>query len=226
MPEKPDTRREKLREKAEFLMKDVKSRKEEVDSELGRWNMVKGELSAVGSALDAILEKLDRGGDMISLGDEIEVVEETLKRKRTDDLEELRERLKYMQAEVENVRKTSQREREETVRFANEGLILKLLEVVDSLEIALNSSKGSAGVGIDPKGVAMILRQLSGVLESEGLAQIKTVGEKFDPYRHEAVEQAQSDQPDGTVLEELNKGYTFRKKVIRPARVKVAKKGD
>ena len=226
MPEKPDARKEKLREKAELLMKDVKSKKEGVDGELGRWNAMKGELSAVGSALDEILEKLDRGGDIISLGDEIEVVEETLKRKRTDDSEELREKLRYMQAEVENVRKTSQREREETVRFANEGLILKLLDIVDNLEIALNSSKGSGTGGVDPNGVAMILRQFSDMLESEGVARIKAVGEKFDPYRHEAVEQTQSDQPDGMVLEELKKGYTFRKKVIRPARVKVAKKGD
>lgn len=214
-----------LRNIAETLIKDVRGKSEEVERELDRWNAMKSELSAMESALTGILEKIERGEDTASLGDEVAVVEDALKGKGMETPEKLRESLKYMQAEVENALKRSQREREETVRFANEGLILKLLDIMDNLEIALNSSKGKEA-GIDPKGVAMILRQFSGILESEGLEKIKATGEKFDPYRHEAVEHVSSSQPDGTILEELKRGYTFRKKVIRPAIVKVARKGD
>jgi molecular chaperone GrpE (heat shock protein) len=78
------------------------------------------------------------------------------------------------------------------------------------------------------KGVQLIHRQLLGVLEKEGVKRIPTVGERFDPHRHEAVAQVDTDAHtvDGAIVEEVQVGYTMHGKVIRPAMVKVAKKSS
>jgi len=134
-------------------------------------------------------------------------------------------RLKYLQADFENYKKIAAREKEEFVKFANGALIIKLLDVYENLERAVENGKKSEDKEALLQGVELTYRQLKEVLEKEGLAQIKAVGEKFDPFRHEALmQEAKENCEDGTILEEFQRGYTLNNKVIRYSKVKVNKK--
>jgi molecular chaperone GrpE len=94
-----------------------------------------------------------------------------------------------------------------------------LLPIVDSFEIALKNTENREKF-VD--GVNLIYTQLYSMLESQGLRPIKAVGEKFDPYKHEVLIKEGSDKPDGTVLDEMQKGYMFKDRVLRFSKVKVS----
>ncbi len=130
-------------------------------------------------------------------------------------------RLKYLQAEFENYKKRTEKERAEIIKSANEALILKLLDVYENLERALqNKSADSLH-----EGVGMIYRQMKEILEKGGLRPIPAVGEKFDPFRHEAVmQEVREDCEEGAVLEEFQRGYMLNDKVLRYSKVKVSVK--
>lgn len=127
-------------------------------------------------------------------------------------------------AELENTRKRLQRDKEEFLKFAAEGVIRELLPVLDGMSQALVAVDRQSDPQAVSKGVHMIYRQLLGLLEKEGVKRIATVGEKFDPHLHEAVAQVtvQDPEQDGTIVEEVHAGYTMHGKVVRPAMVKVA----
>ncbi len=133
--------------------------------------------------------------------------------------EELLSRLRWAQAELENLLRRMEREREEASEAASARLVLRLLEVLDNFERALRS----AGEGPLAEGIGMIYRQLLRTLEEEGLEPLQAVGKRFDPFLHEAVERVESPgAEEGTVVEEVQKGYRFRSRLLRAARVKVA----
>lgn len=125
------------------------------------------------------------------------------------------------QADFINFKRRSEQERSETVEFANSTLILNLLPVIDDLERALdNVSEKLAGLTwVD--GIVLIYRKLKAILEGHGLTDIKAVGEPFDPNLHEAVLYGEGEE--GKVIEELQKGYKLRDRVLRPTIVKVGK---
>jgi molecular chaperone GrpE len=127
-------------------------------------------------------------------------------------------------ADLENFKKRSAREREEISRFANEALIKDLLDVVDNLERAVaHASEGGNGKPI-VEGVEMVLKGLLDVLGRHGVTQISAVGQPFDPSKHEAMAQVETDLHEPNyVVEELHKGYALRDRLLRPARVSVAK---
>jgi len=131
-----------------------------------------------------------------------------------------------MLAEFENTKKRLHREQEEFVRYASETLVRDLLPIVDSLDQALVAVDKQADPQAIIKGVHLIYRQLLGLLDQEGVKRIPTVGEVFDPHKHEAVAQVEAtdETADETVVEEVQVGYTMHGKVIRPAMVKVAKR--
>jgi len=138
------------------------------------------------------------------------------------------ERHLRMLAEFENTKKRLHREQEEFVRYASETLVRDLLPIVDSLDHALVAVDKQADPQAIIKGVHLIYRQLLGLLDQEGVKRIPTVGEVFDPHKHEAVAQVEATDgtADETVVEEVQVGYTMHGKVIRPAMVKVAKRSD
>ncbi len=110
----------------------------------------------------------------------------------------------------------------EIVKFANIELILKILPVLDNFYEAEKKLKSAETE--DVKGLLQIRTQLEDFLKSQGVEEIKLLGKKFDPNFHEAVEQVEAkDKESGTIIEEIQKGYTLQGKVIRPAKVKVAK---
>jgi molecular chaperone GrpE len=132
---------------------------------------------------------------------------------------------KYLraQADFDNFRRRTQKEKEDQAKYASLSVIEQLLPALDNFERALTASKGAQDAESLAKGVEMVLRQMEQVLGAEGLETIPTVGEAFDPTVHQAVMQEESDEfESGTVIAELQKGYKLKDKVIRPAMVKVS----
>ncbi|HWR20903.1 MAG TPA: nucleotide exchange factor GrpE [Verrucomicrobiae bacterium] len=132
-------------------------------------------------------------------------------KEKTTEIESLNDRLLRLQAEFENYKKRAARERSEFVRFANEGLLLDLLPVVDSLEHAATTTRS----GIDAQGVAegldVIRRLFQATLEKAAVKFIEALGHEFDPNFHQAVAQVEStDGRDNIVVEEVRKGYLLK----------------
>ncbi|PJD94380.1 MAG: nucleotide exchange factor GrpE [Parachlamydia sp.] len=134
---------------------------------------------------------------------------------------------KYLRnlAEAENQRKRLQKERQELIQYAIQNVMADFLNPIDHMENALKfKDQMSAEVKGWALGFEMILNQFKDVLTSNGVTPINSVGTPFDPHVHEAIEMVETDEfPPGTVVEESIKGYKMGDKVIRPARVKVAK---
>jgi len=145
----------------------------------------------------------------------------------TKERDELDERLAYMQAEFENLKKRSQRDIDARVFRAKEKVFLDILCVMDNMDLALaqvNGAVSKAGMEFEnfAKGVRMIHQQMRQVLTQHGLEPLDALGKPFDPFRHEALMKVeQKDKPDGIILEEIVKGYTLDGNVIRPTKVKV-----
>lgn len=128
-------------------------------------------------------------------------------------------------AELENLKRRHAREREELSRFANEALIKDLLPIVDNLERAVAHASGGGNGKPIVEGVEMVLKGLLDVLGKHGVAQISAIGQVFDPAKHEAIAQIESDAHEpNSVVEELHKGYSLHDRLLRPALVSVAKR--
>lgn len=128
---------------------------------------------------------------------------------------------KRAKADLINYKKDEAKRFEDIIKFAAQELVRELVPVLDSFDLALES------LGSEPKvekGVYLIRAQLEDALKKHGLEKITVVvGEQFDPALHEAVAAVESTQSSGTVVEEVDRGYLLSGKLIRPARVKVAK---
>ena len=138
------------------------------------------------------------------------------------DKAELYERLLRKQAEMDNFRKRTQREKEEFHQYATEDLIRTLLPVLDGFERALKQR--ASGVP-EPfyQGMELIYRQLLDVLARAGLEALETAGELFDPHYHQAIEMVEdATRRDHEIVEEMQRGYKLRNRLLRPAIVKVA----
>ncbi len=152
---------------------------------------------------------------------EVEDVE-TLKKALAEEKEKANANLagwQRAQADFMNYKQRSEQEKEETTKFANSVLILNLLPILDDLERAFASiPTRPAKLGwVD--GIRLIERKLRATLEAQGLSPIKALGKPFDPHVHEAMRQDKG--KEGIVIEEVQKGYKFRDRVIRPSRVVV-----
>jgi len=143
---------------------------------------------------------------------------------RSAEVDEARERLLRLRADFENFKKRMEREREDYSRQATASLVARLLPVLDNLERALDAARQGRGNGdAFQNGVALIQRQLLDELRREGLRAVESVGQSFDPTIHEAVAtDGQSTLPSNTVVEELQRGYYFDDRLLRPALVRVA----
>ena len=140
-----------------------------------------------------------------------------------DKAQEYLRRLKYLQADFENYRKRTEREAAELAVRCNEKLVAELLCVVDDLERALDSGKETDDASALLKGVEMIHRNLTRMLEREGLECIDAVGKVFDPKFHEVVVKIpRNDCEEGLVLEEVRRGFVFKGRVLRPCMVNVS----
>src|SRR5487761_745484 len=135
---------------------------------------------------------------------------------------DLKNTLVRLQADFDNYRKRIERERHQERHRGAEAVVEHLLPVLDALDRAISSHRDAAHDEYR-KGFELIRKQLFDALAKQGVAQIQTEGQRFDPHMHHAIERVEtSDQPDGAVLEELQAGYVFHGKVLRPAMVRVA----
>jgi len=136
------------------------------------------------------------------------------------------DRILRLQADFDNTRKRLEREKTDFIKFANEGVISELLNILDDLERTVNLAQTKhQDLPAFLKGVEMILAHLYEMLKDYGVKPIETEGKLFDPNYHEALMQVEhKDLPEHTIVEELQKGYILNDKVIRTAKVKVSKK--
>jgi molecular chaperone GrpE len=135
-------------------------------------------------------------------------------------LEEYNDRYKRLQADFDNFRRRTRQEKEELSNIMAQNIILELLPILDNFERALGSATQDTDKMLS--GVEMIYRQLNQVLEKNGLAAVEAVGKVFNPQQHEAVMRIEdAEQCDGMIVEELQRGYAVKGKVIRPSMVKV-----
>jgi len=141
---------------------------------------------------------------------------------KDEKIAELTETLQRLQAEFENYKKYVDKEKACFVQLSNRDLLLKILPVVDSFEIALKNTQDKEKF---LKGIELIFAQLYSIMESSGLKPIECLNKKFDPYYHEVLlKEKRQDLEEGTIIEELQKGYMINGKVLRYSKVKISTK--
>jgi molecular chaperone GrpE len=143
---------------------------------------------------------------------------------KQQELEEALQRYLRLAADFDNYRRRTRQEMEDVRKNAAEHLIGELLPVLDNFERALATARPLFPENV-ATGIDMIYRQLWHVLAQSGVQPVEAVGKPFDPAFHEAFEQVETDDaPEGTVIEEVQKGYLLHGKVLRPVLVKVARR--
>ena len=136
---------------------------------------------------------------------------------------ELEDLLRRRQAEFENFRRRVERERMDFAEYSGMEIVRALLPTVDDFERALRAAPASGPGDEFLKGIELIYKRLLEALTKQGLEPINTTGQRFDPHLHEAVQRVEHEEAaDGTILEEYQRGYKFKGKLLRPSMVKVA----
>jgi molecular chaperone GrpE len=176
-------------------------------------------------------EEIDSSADEIA--EEIKALEPEEKNLRNEldiikkQLEEEKDRCLRLNADFDNLRKRTLKEKDEFMKYANEKLILELVDVWESLERGIENAKKTNDKDMLIEGMELVYKQFKNVLEKNGLTPIKALGEKFDHYKHEAMMQTITDEYDeGIILEEFARGYMLNGKVIRYSKVRVSKKKE
>lgn len=158
--------------------------------------------------------------------DPVQEEQSSLKEKNAqleNELAESKNQLARAVADLENVRRRARKEKEDAVKYASVPLVESLLPVLDNFERALDAAEVSEEDKGFLDGVEMVYRQLLQALSDSGLTLVEAVGTPFDPHVHNAVLQVDSDEHEsGIVVEELQSGYRYRDRVIRPTMVKVS----
>jgi len=145
------------------------------------------------------------------------------------ELVETKDRLIRLHADFENYRRRAQREREEALRFGAQNLFKDLLTTVDNLERAIDHARMGGGGDLENllQGVELVQKGLVSLMSRHGVVEIEALGKLFDPALHEAMAQApDASQAPNTVLEVLQKGYKLHDRLLRPARVIIARPVD
>jgi molecular chaperone GrpE len=146
------------------------------------------------------------------------------KDRENQELKEKNDHLLRHVADMENFRKRLEKERADLRDFANESLMKELLPVVDHLELALNHGRQEEAGSALLEGVENVLKGFLQALTKFGVTPIQALGEKFDPAFHHAVMQQEDDSVDDqTIIQELQKGYLLKNRLLRPATVVVAR---
>jgi molecular chaperone GrpE len=154
---------------------------------------------------------------------EIDELKKKLEEKEKE-IKEHHERLLRLAADFENYKKRAAKEKEEWTKFANEDLIRAILPFIDNLERAVNHAQKVSDTGVLIEGVRLTLQQLLQALNKFGLSTFESVGKPFDPTVHEAMLVVETDQHEpNQVVEEFQKGYLLKDRLLRPATVSVSK---
>lgn len=154
---------------------------------------------------------------------ELEILKQSFDEKKKQ-ADEYYDQLVRLKADFENYRRRSEKEKKDYLDWGKEKILLKQISIDDVLQQALKSAKTGNNIESIVIGLEMISKEFTKMLKEEGVEEIQC--EKFDPNVCEALDQVESDEKDGTVLEVYQKGYKMNGKLIRPAKVKVAKNPD
>jgi len=139
------------------------------------------------------------------------------------DLDRFRDLALRSQADFENYKKRSAREKEEAIKYANSALLERLVSIIDNFELGLAAAKEQGKQSPIYSGMVLVQKQISDLLSENGLQPIEAEGKKFDPNLHEAIAHEASDQvPEGIVLRQARRGYRFKDRLLRPAKVVVS----
>jgi len=139
-----------------------------------------------------------------------------------EEEEPLKLQLLRLQADFDNFRKRTQRERNELFVFANESICLEMLPVIDHFEMGFKSAEAHQTDSAVTEGFRMVYNQLLDVLKKFNVTPIDAIGEPFNPHRHEAILHMPSDKPAETVIEQVRRGYLLGEKLLRAAQVIVS----
>jgi molecular chaperone GrpE len=157
----------------------------------------------------------------VSASNQVEELEKQLAQAR-QETSEFKDKFLRERADMDNFRKRQERNAQERVQREKKDLILKVLGVMDNVERALTYQETMDRQALQQT-LRMLMWQMNEVMKGEGLTPITTVGEKLNPYEHEAIELVEnSDQPEDTIVEEVLKGYKIGNETLRAARVKVS----
>jgi len=138
------------------------------------------------------------------------------------DLDRFRDLALRSQADFENFKKRAAREKEDAVKYANSSLLQRLVSILDNFELGLAAAKAEGEQSPVYCGMVLVQKQLNNLLEENGLQPIEAEGKKFDPNLHEAIAHEPSESPEGTVIRQARRGYRFKDRLLRPARVVVS----
>jgi molecular chaperone GrpE len=139
------------------------------------------------------------------------------------DLDRFRDLALRTQADFENYKKRAAREKEEAIKFANSGLLERLIAIVDNFELGLEAARGEGETSPVLSGMGMVLKQLMDFLADQGLQAIDATGQEFDPNLHEAIAHEPSDEaPEGVVIRQTRRGYRMKDRLLRPSSVVVS----
>ncbi len=174
--------------------------------------------------MDGELDQAEAGTE--AAGGELDALRAQLADK-DKEIAELKDKYLRTLADTENARKRVRQQSEESVRIQREAILRDLLPIIDNLERALAASREGTDAKTIVDGVEMTVRALIDFLRAQGVTPVQSVGQAFDPNRHEAVDHVASQtHPPNTVVDEFHRGYLIGDRVLRPARVSVAKGGN
>jgi molecular chaperone GrpE len=174
--------------------------------------------------MDGELDQADAGTE--AAGGELDALRAQLAEK-DKEIAELKDKYLRTLADTENARKRVRQQSEESVRIQREAILRDLLPIIDNLERALAAAREGTDTKTIVDGVEMTVRALIDFLRAQGVTPVQSVGQAFDPNRHEAVDHVASQtHPPNTVVDEFHRGYLIGDRVLRPARVSVAKGGN
>jgi molecular chaperone GrpE len=138
------------------------------------------------------------------------------------DLDRFRDLALRSQADFENYKKRAAREKEDAIKYANSSLLQRLVSILDNFELGLAAAKSEGKQSPIYSGMVLVQKQLNDLLEENGLQAIEAEGKQFDPNLHEAVAHEPGEAPEGIVIRQGRRGYRFKDRLLRPARVVVS----
>lgn len=139
------------------------------------------------------------------------------------DIDRFRDLALRCQADFENYKKRSAREKEEAIKYANSALLEPLISIVDNFDLGLEAARSDGEQSPVFSGMCMVLKQLMDFLTDQGLQPIDATGKKFDPNLHEAIAHESSEKfPEGVVIRQTRRGYRMKDRLLRPSSVVVS----
>lgn len=208
-------------------MENIENRENEKSEGKGK-SKTKGPESQEASAKDKDKDKDNKdkkGGEAGKVEAEEKKVQDGPSQEKQEE-ESFKSKYYYLAAEMENMKRRMQKEKEGLLKFGNEKILLDLLEVIDNFERTIDALKEDEDKKIKNivTGIDMVKKQFSGILQKYGLTVVESLGKTFDPNFHEAVSQkAVEGKGEDEILEEYQKGYVLNGRLLRPAKVVVSR---